>query len=105
MLTKFHEFFLKNYRTETVMKSAIVEFKLGQMIEETTIDGRKMKTTFRVVLLQHDPTGAEFYALAQFQRDSNDNIIEIFRFVRNDNLQVIMRIDNTSAFAVFEPLK
>ena len=105
MNPKFHDFFLINYRTETVMKSAMVEFKLGQMIEETTIDGRKMKTTFKVVLLQHEPSGAEFYALAQFQRDSNDNIIEIFRFVRHDNLQVIMRINNTTAFAVFEPLE
>ena len=102
---KVSRFFLINYRTETVMKSAMVEFKLGQMIEETTIDGRKMKTTFKVVLLQHEPSGAEFYALAQFQRDSNDNIIEIFRFIRNDNLQVIMRINNTTAFAVFELLK
>ena len=104
-LTNFDEFLFINYRTETVMKSAMVEFKLGQMIEEITIDGRKMKTTFKVVLLQHEPSGAEFYALAQFQRDSNDNIIEIFRFVRHDNLQVIMRINNTTAFAVFEPLE
>ena len=60
-----------------------------------------MKTTFRVVQLQHS-SGAEFYALAQFQKDANGNLIEIFRFVRNDNLQVIMRVGSTTAFAVFE---
>ena len=86
------------------MKSAMVKFKIGDVTDETTIDGRKMKTTFQVVLLQH-PTGAEYYALAQIQKDSNGNIIEIFRFVRNDNLQVIMRVGETAAFAVFEPIK
>ena len=108
ILNPFHEFLLHcrhfYYRTDTALKSAKAEFKLGQTFEETTIDGRKMQTTFRVILIQHS-SGTEFYALAQYQEDANGNLIKILRFIRNDNLQVIMQVEATTAFAVFEAVK
>ena len=83
------------------MKSAIAEFVLGKEFIETTIDGRKMKTTFSIVVIS-DESGTEFYALLQAQTDSSDRKIQVLRFIRDDVLQVRMKVGETIGRAVFE---
>ena len=76
------------------MKSALAEFILGEEFIETTIDGRKMKTTFTLVIIT-DESGTEFNALLQAQIDSSDRKIQVLRFIRDDMLQVIMSVNGT----------
>ena len=83
------------------MKSASAEFVLGEAFKETTIDGRKMTTTFSVELVS-DENGAQFVALVQTQIDSDGRNIKVIRFIRDDVLNVIMKVGDTSAFAYFE---
>lgn len=85
------------------MKSSLAEFSLGQEFTETTIDGRKMKTTFSMVVIMDESTGLEYYALLQFQIDSSGRQIRVLRFIRGDNqMQVIMTVDQTVGRALFE---
>ena len=50
--------------TTSAVKSQVVNFKIGQEVEETTLDGRNVKTTFTV----------EDNKLVQTQRDKDNNI-------------------------------
>ena len=86
------------------MKSASAEFVLMEEFAETTIDGRKMRTTFSIEILS-DEEGTSFYALVQRQIDSAGRNIEIIRFIRDDILHVIMKVEDTVATAQFESLK
>ena len=95
----FHFLF---YRTDTIVKSAIAEFALGNEFIENTIDGRKMKTTFTIVVIT-DESGMEFNALLQAQIDSSDRRIQVLRFIDQDGmLQVRMTVGDTIGRALFE---
>ena len=90
------------YRTDTIVKSAIAEFALGKEFIENTIDGRKMKTTFTIVVIT-DESGMEFNALLQAQIDSSDRRIQVLRFIDQDGmLQVRMTVGDTIGRALFE---
>ena len=60
-----------------------------------------MKTTFSIVVIS-DESGTEFYALLQAQTDSSDRKIQVLRFIRDDVLQVRMKVGETIGRAVFE---
>ena len=77
------------------MKSALAEFILGEEFIETTIDGRKMKTTFTIATITDTTSGMEYDALLQTQIDSSDRKIEVVRFIHNGKLQVIMMVNGT----------
>ena len=84
------------------MKSASTpEFNLQEPFVETTIDGRKLNTTFSIEMIS-DEHGAEFIALVQRQIDSSGRHIEIIRFIRDEILNVIMKVHDTTARAYFE---
>ena len=84
-----------------MVKSCNAEFKLGQEFVETTIDGRKMQTTFTVVIIA-DESGAEFHALLQTQIDSSGRLIKVLRFIQDGKLQVLMQVDQVIGRALFE---
>ena len=90
------------YRSETIVKSASVNFKLNQEVLEVSIDGRKLKTTFSLVMIT-DEDGTEFPALIQDQIDSSNRRIQVIRFIREDRLHVIMKVNGVVGKAIFEP--
>ena len=90
------------YRSETIVKSASVNFKLNQEVLEVSIDGRKLKTTFSLVMIT-DEDGTEFSALIQDQIDSSNRRIQVIRFIREDRLHVIMKVNGVVGKAIFEP--
>ena len=61
-----------------------------------------MKTTFSIVIIADSQDDTEFYALLQSQVDSSQRNIQIIRFIRNDYLNVIMKVGNTTGKALFE---
>jgi len=89
-------------RSETIVKSASVNFKLNQEVLEVSIDGRKLKTTFSLVMIT-DEDGTEFSALIQDQIDSSNRRIQVIRFIREDRLHVIMKVNGVVGKAIFEP--
>lgn len=97
-----HIYLCNFFRTETIVKSALAEFALDQEFIEVTIDGRRMKTTFSIVIIADSQDDTEFYALLQSQIDSSQRNIQIIRFIRNDYLNVIMKVGNTTGKALFE---
>merc|ERR1712156_732471 len=100
-------------KTETIVKSAMAEFNLEEEFIETTIDGRKMKTTFDIVNIspinietgmEINPT-SEIFALLQSQIDCGGRTIQVLRFLQDGLLKVIMKVNDTIGRALFEPEK
>ena len=84
------------------MKSSVAEFQLNEPFMETTIDGRRLSTTFSIVVIGCKDTTEEHYGLLQSQVDSSGRNIQIIRFIRNEQLNVLMKVQDIVALAISE---
>ena len=79
-------------KTDAVVKTHLVTFQLGELVEDLTIDGRKIKTVFT-------------------QRDKNRIVEEqvgetvnttIIRDFFKDRMEVTLAVNNVTASSVFK---
>jgi hypothetical protein len=77
-------------KSETLVKSTSVEFKLGEEFDETTADDRKMKTTFTL----------EGNKLTQDQKGEIPSVIT--REVNGDTMTVLCKAKDVTATRVYK---
>nr|ACO10276.1 Myelin P2 protein [Caligus rogercresseyi] len=85
-------------RTETVVKSISVDFKLDEEFKETTIDGRLVHSTFTLV---REGTSSSLI-LRQKSVDKDGKISIIDRSIDGDIMKVGMNVNHVKASAIFK---